>query len=99
MPAILVKHAVKDYDSWKPYFDNHDSTRNEYGSQGYRLFRTAEDSNDLVMVFDWDTMEDAQKFLEESDLKDVMEDAGVIGEPEIYFLEEIESKLPEEPLA
>ncbi|KAB1198700.1 MULTISPECIES: cyclase [Haloferax] len=99
MPTILVKHAVEDFDTWKPYFDDHDSTRREYGSQGYRLFKLSEDSNDLVMVFDWDTMENAQTFLESSDLRSVMGEAGVIGEPEIYFLEEIESKLPEEPLA
>ncbi|WP_411963933.1 antibiotic biosynthesis monooxygenase [Haloferax sp. YSMS24] len=99
MSTIFVKHAVQDFDTWKPYFDDHDSTRNEYGGQGYRLFRRTEDPNELVMVFDWDTMENAQKFLEESDLKDVMEEAGVVGEPEIFFLEEIESKLPEEPLA
>ncbi|KAB1188011.1 MULTISPECIES: cyclase [Haloferax] len=99
MVTILVKHAVEDYDKWKPYFDDHDSTRNEYGSQGYRLLSLAEDSNDLVMMFDWDTMENAQKFLESSDLRSVMEEAGVVGEPEIYFLEEVESKRPEEPLA
>ena len=40
-------------------------------------------------------LDNAERFLEESDLKDVMHELGVMGDPEIHFLEEIEAKTPE----
>ncbi|WP_255197130.1 antibiotic biosynthesis monooxygenase [Halorarius litoreus] len=91
MATIIVKHSVEDFDAWKPYYDDHEDTRREYGLQEARLFRLADDPNEIVMVAEWDTAENAQKFVEESDLKDVMAEAGVVGEPEIMFLDEIEA--------
>lgn len=91
MPQILIRHEIADFDAWKSVFDEHASTRAEYGSQGYHLFRDAERPNDLVMLFEWDSMANAESFLEESDVEEKMGEGGVVGEPEIVFLEEIES--------
>lgn len=99
MQTILVKHTVKDYDTWKTHFDDHGEMRAEYGGRGYRLFRTPEDANELVIELDWDSAENAKSFLEDSDVRDVMTEAGVVGEPEITFLEEIESKRHEPTMA
>lgn len=99
MVQVLIKHTVEDYDEWKPGFDDHASTRMDYGSKGYRLFKLSEDSNEIVILFDWDSEENAQQFVEESNLRDVMEEVGVVGEPEIYFLEEIETKKREKRAA
>jgi len=97
MVSILVKHSVENYDDWKAGFDEHAGTRMEYGSQGYHLFQAAGDPNEVVVLLEWDSRENAERFLEESDLKDVMEEVGVVGEPEIHFLDEIEAKTPETP--
>jgi quinol monooxygenase YgiN len=99
MVNVLVKHAVADYDRWKRYFDEEASTRMEYGSQGYRLYHVSSDSNVVVMLFEWDSMENARKFHDDSGVLEVMKKAGVVGEPEIYYLDEIESKTPEQPMA
>ena len=99
MTQILVRHTVEDYEAWKPHFDEHDGTREEYGQRGYRLHRSAEDPDDLVMLFDWDSPETARRFLEDSDLEAVMGEAGVVGEPQIAFLEEIESREVGKPAA
>ncbi|WP_440988679.1 hypothetical protein [Haloarchaeobius baliensis] len=99
MVRILVRHTVESYDAWKPHFDEHERTRQEYGSQGYQLFRTSDDSNDIVALMDWDSTENARRFLEDSDVREVMSEAGVVGEPEIAFLDEVESKTSETPMA
>ena len=99
MTSLIIRHTVEDYDAWKPHFDDHEETRREFGSRGYRLYANGEDPNDLTMVFDWDSVEGAQAFLEESDLEDVMAEAGVIGEPEFQFVEELESMSAETPMA
>lgn len=99
MASVLIKHTVEDYDSWKPVFDDHATTRMEYGSKGYRLLKGSETDDEIVLLFEWDSAENARRFLEESDVKDVMERGGVVGEPEIHFLEEIEAKSAESPMA
>lgn len=97
MVNILVRHTVEDYDTWKPGFD--DSTWKEYGQVGYVLYRVSDDSNDIIIMLEWDSMENAKRFLEESDVREQMEELGVVGEPEISFLDSIESKMPSTPAA
>jgi hypothetical protein len=31
MSTIVVRHTVKDFDAWKPYYDEHALTRERYG--------------------------------------------------------------------
>lgn len=93
MPYVLIRSKVKDYDKWKTIFDEHATTRKTSGSKGGRLFRNDEDPNELVIVFKWDSIENARKFAQSEELKKRMLRAGVIDKPDMYFLEEIE-RLP-----
>jgi hypothetical protein len=90
MVYVFIKHKVEDFSKWKPGFDDHGSTRKEAGSKGGMLFRTLEDPNDLVIIFEWDNIENARKFTESEDLKKKMQEVGVVGKPDIFFLEKIE---------
>jgi heme-degrading monooxygenase HmoA len=91
MPYLLVRHTVKDYTKWKPFFDEHQSTREKSGSKGGHLYRNSQNPNELIIVFEWDTLDNAKKFAESADLRDQMEKAGVVGKPDVYFLEQLES--------
>ena len=98
--TIFLKHTVDDYDAWKPGFDVHASTRKEYGSpEDYRLFREAGKPNEIVMMAERESVEAFQRFMDESDVKEKMEELGVTSEPEVYVLEEIEAKTTERPPA
>lgn len=92
MPYLFVQHEVEDYAEWKPGFDDHDATRVEFGQQGYRLFRAADDPNNVYMMGEFDTVENAQAFVEESDVKERMAELGVKGEPQVAILEELEER-------
>jgi heme-degrading monooxygenase HmoA len=94
MPYLLVRHTVEDYGKWKPVFDEHQSTRRESGSKGSFLSRNAEDSNELVILFEWDDPENARQFARSEDLRETMQRAGVAEQPDIYFLEGVE-RVPE----
>jgi heme-degrading monooxygenase HmoA len=87
---MLIRHKVKDYAKWKPVYDDHASARKEAGSKGARLFRKANDPDELVILFEWDSLDNARKFAKSEDLKKRMQEAGVSDQPDIYFLEEIE---------
>ena len=90
MPYVLVRHKVEDYAKWKPFFDQHGATRQASGSLGGRLFRNANDPNELVVLFEWDDLEKARQFAQSNDLREIMQRAGVADQPDIYFLEEVE---------
>jgi heme-degrading monooxygenase HmoA len=90
MPYLLVRHKVADYAKWKPFFDQHSATRQASGSQGGRLLRNANDPNELVVLFEWDDLEKARQFAQSNDLREIMQRAGVVDQPNIYFLEEVE---------
>jgi quinol monooxygenase YgiN len=90
MAHILIRHKVKDYAKWKPVFDQHAATRREKGSRGGILLRSAEDPNELVILFEWEDHKKARDFAESADLRKAMEKAGVSDKPDVYFLDEIE---------
>ena len=90
MAYILVRHKVENYAKWKPLFDEHMSTRKASGSKSGMLLRNAHDPNELVVLFEWDTLEHAQQFAQSEDLRQVMQRAGVVDQPDIYFLEKVE---------
>ena len=88
MPSILVKHAVQDFATWKSAFDEHAGTRKRAGCQGGRLFRDAEKPNHVTIVLNWDSHENAKKFMDSQDLRSTMEKAGVVSQPEVSFLDD-----------
>ena len=86
---ICVSHTADDYDKWRPVFDEHETMRKAGGSKGGRVFRNAENSNEIVLLMDWDDVENARRFADSDDLRQTMERAGVVGRPEAVFLEEV----------
>ena len=66
------------------------ATRKASGSKKAQLFRNADNTNELIILFEWDDLGKARKFAQSEDLKKTMQKAGVSDKPDIYFLEEIE---------
>lgn len=88
MPYLLIRQRVKDYEQWKLAFDAHSLTRQANGSRGGQLFRNASDPNELVVLLEWDVLERAHQFAQSEELREVMQQAGVIDRPAIYFLKD-----------
>ncbi len=90
MPYLLVRHKVKNYAAWKPLFDKDHSAIKARGSTGGRLYRNAENRNEVIVIFNWDNLDKARQFAQSENLNQAMKQAGVIDGPDFYFLEEIE---------
>jgi hypothetical protein len=58
------------------------------GLTNARLFRSAHDHNEVVILFDMKDAAEAKKFAGSADLKSTMKSAGVVDQPTIHFLEE-----------
>ena len=88
MIHMIMRHKVADYGRWKEAFDAHLNTRKANGEIAFRLLLSVEDPRDVTIVMDWDGLERARRFAGSDDLKQTMQNAGVVGEPEIRFLED-----------
>ena len=89
MQYVLVIHKVEDYEKWKSIYDENTDARTDNGSKGAHVLRNADNPNEVVILFEWDNLDNARKFYESQDLKDKMQGAGVMGKPEIRFLDGI----------
>ena len=89
MATLIVHHKVKDYATWRPFFDEDNKNRVKYGSTGFKVYKSASDPNDLTVVMDWSSIDGARQFATSPALKDIMEQAGVISQPEVSFLEDV----------
>ena len=86
MPYMIVRHKVENYDIWKAGYDEHGATRKAAGSKGTHVFRTDEDPNEVLVLMEWDSLDNARKFADSQDLRETMQRVGVIDQPDIYFL-------------
>ena len=88
---VMVRHKVRDYEAWRPHFDAHADERKAAGCVGAHLFRSADDPNELVITFTWDDsrIDDARAMVESEDVRKLMSEAGVIDEPDVYFLSDL----------
>ena len=89
MIQVLVRHKVADYQAWRAVFDAALDFRHKGGEQSARIFRDVEEEGMLTLLFDWDTMENARRFMHSPELGTKMKQAGVQGTPEIHFLAEM----------
>lgn len=88
MAHLLIKHKVKNYIVWKKVFDGFINTRKAAGEKSYQILHPESEANNLLAIFEWDNLENARKFTNSSELKEAMGNAGIIEQPEVYFLEE-----------
>ena len=89
MATLLVKQSVKDFDAWKKVFDSVEDIRKSSGERSYQIYRKYADGNDMVIMFEWDTAENARKYFQSPQLKSAVEKAGVIGIPKPYSVSEV----------
>jgi heme-degrading monooxygenase HmoA len=69
MVYIIVQLKVESFDKWKSVFDERSALRKESGSKEASLFRNSEDPNEAMILFEWDNMENARKYLESEMLR------------------------------
>ena len=85
MGAMIVRHSVRDYGAWRPVYDGHEAARTAAGLTNGRVYRSAEDANDILLLFDTADRRRAEEFGRSDDLKTAMQNSGVVGQPEIRF--------------
>ncbi len=90
MANVLAKIKVEDYNKWKFLFDKFTDDRKSKGSKGATIFRDADDPNLVIVLFDWDNPDNAQKFHESQINQKIPQKGGVLEEEEIHILKKVE---------
>jgi hypothetical protein len=88
MSVLLVRLKVVDYTTWKPVFDDQSDARRANGSLGGRLFRNADDPNEVLVLLEWDDLERARLFAQSDEMREALLRADVVDRPDLWFLNE-----------
>jgi hypothetical protein len=82
---LTIHIKVKDYGTWRPAYDGHEKNRLSAGITNGRVYRNAEDPNDVVILQDVADVAKAPSWLGSDDMKATMQKSGVIGSPNVRF--------------
>ena len=86
---VIVQHHVRDFDAWRPVFEDHRAFREQYGCSGHLLYRSMDDPGDVTIVMQFPSRERAEAFARDPGLKEAMDRGGVDSEPRMSMLHEV----------
>ena len=90
--ALIVRHRIADWDTWKKAFDSMTDVRRAHGWQSAIVYRDAADPNVVTIVNRVKDLDGAKRYGSSDALRQVMSKAGVQGPPEVHFVEEAEER-------
>jgi hypothetical protein len=76
MPTVMFQERVGNYSAWRSGYDGNADQRAEFGCTGSRVYRNADDENDLLVMADFADEARAREFV--GAVRKVQEAAGVI---------------------
>ena len=93
MPHALIKFTIEDRDKWRAAFAEAAALRKSHGSMGVHAFVQAGEPNQVVILGEFEDLDRARQLFQSAEFREVTKKAGVIGAPEVTFLNEV-VKLP-----
>jgi len=88
MATLFVRHKVKEFGAWKVAYDAFDAERKTMGVTDHGVFQEENSPNDVTLYHEFDNLDTAKAFVGSARLKAVMESAGVVGPPDIWFAQQ-----------
>ena len=86
MVRLIVRHKVKDYPAWRAVYDEFDQLRRSMGTLDQAVYVNVDDPLDVTVTHDYATLDAARAFASSTELRERMQQAGVDGEPQIWFV-------------
>jgi hypothetical protein len=85
MSNVFIRHRVADFDTWKVAFDDHGTVRRHHGLADASLLRDDDDTSMVTIVLNTDDTARARELLASDDLRETMQKAGVVSQPEVWI--------------
>lgn len=89
MTTMFIRHTVADYKVWRTAYDGFAPVQKAKGVTAEAVYQAVDNPNDITVTHDFATVETARAFINSEELKNTMRGAGVIGEPTIWFANEV----------
>jgi hypothetical protein len=90
MIYLYVRQTVADYGRWKEGFDNQLATRQAGGATREALMlHNVDDPQEVIVLLGWCDLAQARLFAKSVSWQVAIEQMGVVGVPEVRFLEEM----------
>jgi hypothetical protein len=77
MPYIAVRGQRRDWDQWKRTFGEGRTQRQSMGVKSEQIFRSTEDPNDGIVLFEVDDVERGRQAIQSPEAQQMRERAGV----------------------
>jgi quinol monooxygenase YgiN len=85
---FTLRHTVAEFDVWQAGFISGESDRRAAGCTKEHVFQSSENPNDVLVVTEWDSADQAKTFIASPQLREAM--AGlVVGKPEVFQMESL----------
>ncbi len=84
--TMIVHHTVASYAKWRPIFDADKKLQEDAGLTNPRVLQSVGHPNNLTLIFDMADAAKAKALVTSKELKQNMAKSGVIGKPQIFFL-------------
>src|SRR5688572_24598547 len=91
MIVLQIEHLVPDFAGWKKTFDSDPLDRKKSGVRAYRVFRTTDNPNYIIIELEFDNLPEAEKMLENLKKLWPQVEGKAVFSPQSRIIETIES--------
>jgi hypothetical protein len=89
MAYVMVQHKIGKWSEFESIFRDDGERRRKLGSRGGRVFRNVDDPENIFVVFEWDDVDGARKFMDGLETHEAMEWATSGIWSRVYVTEEL----------
>lgn len=89
MTTVFVRAKVADFATWKTAYDSGLPLRDAAGVTSASVYRSVDNPNEVTISHELNTMRAAKNFANSNDLRVAMQESGVVGAPEVWFVESV----------
>lgn len=82
---LFVRHEVNDYTAWRKVYNDFGKARRNLGVTAQVVYRSADSPNDITVIHDFKSMEQAKAFIASPDLKAAMDKSGIKGAAQVWI--------------
>jgi quinol monooxygenase YgiN len=92
MFTLQIEHRVCDFDAWKKAFDNYTPFQSEDCVHRYRIFRSLDNPNYVMIDLDFERSSEANKFVEAMQQLWERVEGKLIDRPQVRIVEALENQ-------